>query len=270
MNVISEIDTTVASIGDQIQWSIKVVSTKKDIQLEFPELIVKNDTFTVISQRSIMNNDKIIGKSFKIAFWETGKILTPPYFIKVIDNKANLIAVERLLIHVKSVLEANDSIMVRPIKSPVEVSRVVPYEVISKVIIIIIFIYLSVIVWRKRQVEKVGKKESIFHANPFQIAKNRIIALKTTGFTKDFYTELSHITRQFIENSYYLNALEMTTEEIKDSKNIFSVNENVFYRWVKFLEKADLIKYAKFEVHISDMEQDKKKAMEIIEDFLIK
>ena len=123
------------------------------------------------------------------------------------------------------------------------------------------------IVWGRRLVRKHPKNSSSIQKNPFEIAKDRISSIKTTGFTKEIYVELSHIIREFIENVQYVNALEMTTEEIKHHKNIFSLNENNFNELIQFLEKADLIKYAKFEVSHIDIESDKSKAMNMIEKF---
>ena len=164
---------------------------------------------------------------------------------------------------------SGDSVKVRPIKSPIKVSRVIPYAIIVKVIIILILIYMAFIVWRRRIVKKHRKNSSSIQKNPFEIAKERISSIKTTGFTKEIYVELSHIIREFIENVQYLNALEMTTEEIKQNKNIFSLNEDNFNELVQFLEKADLIKYAKFEVSHIDIESDKSKAMDMIEKFFL-
>ena len=162
---------------------------------------------------------------------------------------------------------AGDSVKVRPIKSPIKVSRVIPYAIIVKVIIILILIYLAFIVWRRRLVKKHRKDSRSIQKNPLEIAESRINSIKTTGFTKEIYVELSHITREFIENMHYINALEMTTEEIKQNKNIFSLSEDNFNELVQFLEKADLIKYAKFEVSHIDIESDKSKAMDMVKKF---
>ena len=128
---------------------------------------------------------------------------------------------------------------------------------------------MAFIVWQKRLVRKHRKNSSSTQKNPFEIAKDRISSIKTTGFTKEIYVELSHIIREFIENVQYVNALEMTTEEIKHHKNIFSLNENNFNELIQFLEKADLIKYAKFEVSHIDIESDKSKVMNMIEKFFL-
>ena len=43
---------------------------------------------------------------------------------------------------------------------------------------------------------------------PHEFAKNRLLHLDTNGFSKEFYSELSHITRQFVEKSCYIGALK--------------------------------------------------------------
>ena len=134
-------------------WNIKIHDLNKDTQLEFPELIVENDTLSIISQQDIIEDNIIIGRSFRIAFWETGKFYTPSYYVKVLkkhNNKGYQIEAEKLLIHIKSVIVSGDSVKVRPIKSPIKVSRVIPYAIIVKVIIILILIYMVFIVWRRR------------------------------------------------------------------------------------------------------------------------
>ena len=85
---------------------------------------------------------------------------------------------------------------------------------------------MAFIVWRRRLVKKHRKNSSSIQRNPFEIAKDRIFSIKTTGFTKEIYVELSHIIREFVEKVQYINALEMTTEEIKQNKNIFSSFDN--------------------------------------------
>ena len=53
------------------------------------------------------------------------------------------------------------------------------------------------------------------------IARNRLSNLNEKGFAKEFYTELSYITREFVEYTTYIRALEMTTEEIIQNKELF-------------------------------------------------
>ena len=104
--------------------------------------------------------------------------------------------------------------------------------------------------------------------SPHENAKNRLLYLDTNGFSKDFYFELSHITRQFVEKSFYIRALEMTTEEISENENIFNMNDDIFHEWVNLLQKADLIKFAKKSTPTLEMENDKNIAFNIINNAL--
>ena len=86
MQIISELDTSIASIGDQIIWSIRLNNIEKNLSIEFPELKIKSDSISIISQSNILDNNLIIGQSFKLSFWETGNFLTPFYYVKVVND----------------------------------------------------------------------------------------------------------------------------------------------------------------------------------------
>ena len=62
---------------------------------------------------------------------------------------------------------------------------------------------------------------------------------------KDIYVRISVIIRNFMENYYYVKALEMTTKEINDNKLLFNLNEKNFTEVLTILKFADMAKYAK-------------------------
>ena len=181
-----------------------------------------------------------------------------------------IIEAERILLSIKSVLAENDSIKTRPLKGPVKVSRVIPYELIFRIIFLVSLIILAIIVWRRREYNILEVGNNITQKSPIEFARSKLISTNANGFSKEFYIEISYITREFVEKSSFIRALEMTTDEIKLNHNIFLVNKNIFSDWIVLLEKADLIKYAKQPASISEMEKDKKKALDIIENIFIK
>ena len=267
MQIISELDTSIASVGDQVVWSIRLNNIEKNLSLEFPKLEVKSDSISLISQSNILDNNLIIGQSFKLSFWETGNFLTPFYYVKVVNdiNKDEFnFEPERRSVKVLSVLEENSTNDMRPLKGPVPVDSIFPMVLFVKIILMLFFISLMIFIWTKRksstQIISSGKNQ----ISPHKFAKNRLLHLDTNGFSKEFYSELSHITRQFVEKSFYIRALEMTTEEISENENIFKMNDDIFSEWVNLLQKADLIKFAKKSTPISEMEDDKNVAFNII------
>ena len=60
----------------------------------------------------------------------------------------------------------------------------------------------------------------------------------------------------------------MTTEEISENENIFNMNDNIFSEWINLLQKADVIKFAKKSTPISEMENDRSLALNIINNAL--
>ena len=273
LKVLSSIDTTIANIGDQLIWDVILKNINDNYKLDFPILSIENDSVSILSQENIIDNNTIKGQRFIISFWEIGDVYTPDYFVKVIDEKEKedfIIEAERILLNIKSVLAENDSIKTRPLKGPVKVSRVIPYKLIFRIIFLVSLIILAIIVWRRREYNILEVGNNITQKSPIEFARSKLISTNTSGFSKEFYIEISYITREFVEKSSFIRALEMTTDEIKLNHNIFLVNKNIFSDWIVLLEKADLIKYAKQPASISEMEKDKKKALDIIENIFIK
>ncbi len=271
MQIISELDTSIASVGDQVIWNIRLNNIDKNLTLDFPKIEVKNDSISIVSQSNILDSNLIIGQSFKISFWETGDFLTPFYYVKVVNgiNKEEFnFEPERRSVKVLSVLDENSTNSMRPLKGPVPVDSIFPMALFIKIILILLFISLMIFIWTKRKpsVRIISSVKN--QISPNELANNRLLQLDTNGFSKEFYSDLSHILRQFVEKSCYIRVLEMTTEEIRENENIFKMNDDIFSDWVSLLQKADLSKFAKKSTPISEMEDDKNVAFKIIKNSL--
>ena len=267
LQIISELDTSIASVGDQVVWNVRLNNIDKNLSLEFPKLEIKNDSISLISQSNILDNNFIIGQSFKLSFWETGNFLTPSYYVKVVNeiNKDEFnFEPERRSVKVLSVIDQNSVNNMRPLKGPVPVDSIFPMVLFFKIILMLFFISLMIFIWTKRKSSTQMISSGKSQISPHELAKNRLLHLDTNGFSKEFYSELSHITRQFVERSYYIRALEMTTEEISQNENIFEMNDDIFFEWVSLLQKADLIKFAKKSTPMSEMKDDMSIAFKII------
>jgi len=268
--VTSEVDTSRASIGDVIVWEIKSDNPSQHNKLEFPEIKIKGDSISIYSQKLIFDDNEIIGRTIEIAFWDTGSFHIPPYIVNVLDENKKFrynLETEKIPIKVISILESLDDASFRPVKGPVAVIDKIQYRQILLIILILLIIFLIFWVWKKRIKNIYKKNNQPITKTAIEIAMERLSYLDSKGFSKDFYTELSHITREYIEYSSYIRALEMTTEEIITNRNLFSFDENLFFDWTTLLKKADLVKYAKESINHSEMENDKNTAINIINNF---
>jgi len=268
--VTSEVDTSKASIGDIITWEIKGKGSQQNKKLEFPELNLKGDSISIYSQRLIFDDELVIGRIIEIAFWDTGRFYTPSYYVNVLDPQGNVdqdIEIEKVAIDIVSVLTSLSDVKVRPVKGPVAVKVVIPYKEI--LLIILCLVIVSAIIWvlRKRIKYIYPKNSYSIIKSPIEIANDRLSALNKKGFSKQFYSELSHITREYIEYSTYIRTLEMTTEEIIGNRELFHCDDDSFSQWIGLLSKADLVKYAKQSIEPYEMDIDKDKVIDLINNF---
>ena len=268
--VTSEVDTSKASIGDIITWEIKGKGSQQNKKLEFPELNLKGDSISIYSQRLIFDDELAIGRIIEIAFWDTGRFYTPSYYVNVLDPQGNVdqdIEIEKVAIDIVSVLTSLSDVKVRPVKGPVAVKVVIPYKEI--LLIILCLVIVSAIIWvlRKRIKYIYPKNSYSIIKSPIEIANDRLSALNKKGFSKQFYSELSHITREYIEYSTYIRTLEMTTEEIIGNRELFHCDDDSFSQWIGLLSKADLVKYAKQSIEPYEMDIDKDKVIDLINNF---
>ena len=236
----------------------------------FPKLIIEGDSISIRSQRLIFTDKGEVGRIIEMTFWDTGRFYTPQYQISILNNQGAVkydIEVEKLFLDIVSVIKPSMNAVVRPIKKPVPVKGILPHREILFIILIIIIVIAIFWVWKKRLKNIYQKPIHTYNKTPLDIARSRLSSLNEKGFAKEFYTELSYITREFIEYTTYIRALEMTTEEIIQNKELFLFDGDIFNDWTTLLSKADMVKYAKKSVEYSEMVIDKDKVMKLIDNF---
>ena len=154
-------DTSIASVGDQVTWNVRLNNIGKNLSLDFPKLEIENDSISLISQSNVLDNNLVIGQSFKFSFWETGNFLTPYYYVKVVNeiNKDEFnFEPERRSVKVLSVLEENSTNDMRPLKGPVPVDSIFPMVLFVK-IILMLFISLMIFHLDKTKIINIDYKQ---------------------------------------------------------------------------------------------------------------
>lgn len=63
--------------------------------------------------------------------------------------------------------------------------------------------------------------------------------------TKDYYTDLTDIAREYLEGQFEIDAVEMTTDEITESVNKLNLNNLTKSKLQETLTTADFVKFAK-------------------------
>ena len=270
INIKSEIDTSIANIGDIITWKIIAKNSNQENVL-FPNLMVKGDSISIRSQRAIFTDKGEVGRIIEMTFWDTGRFYTPQYQISILNDKGDIkydIEAEKLFLDIVSIITPSMKPGARPLKKPVPVKGILPFREVLLMILLIVIVIAFIWVWKKRSKNIYQKPIHTYNKTPIDIARGRLSSLNEKGFAKEFYTEISHITREFIEYTTYIRALEMTTEEIIQNKELFFFDLEIFNDWITLLSKADMVKYARKPVEYSEMIADKDSAKQFIDNFL--
>jgi hypothetical protein len=257
------LDTSDVFIGDILTWSVRVEgdSIRK---LRYPLIENTSDSILIKKQGFFKENDVIVGTFFELMVWDTGSYLTPIYQVDVLnkDSTENFsISTDRLSFSVSSILTDSSIKDFRPLKAPIPIKRIIPFRFIFFVLVIIISLIVFTLIFKKREKTIYIKEKYIEGKDPKNVALERLNSLQINGLTKDFYAELSHITREYIENTHFIRTLEMTTDEIADNRHLIQIDENQLELWIDFLQKADKVKYAKELFAVEKMNSDMEKIL---------
>jgi len=269
LSVISKLDTTSGYIGDVITWSIKIEGLS-DQQIQFPELNSINDTISIRNQSLIHENGKLSGIEFELMAWDTGHFVLPNYAVNVLNEDGTIqfsLETNQVGFSIQSILSETEASDFRPIKGPVPVKGIFPTRLVLLALLLVILLFGIIWTWRQRRKPEYQKIDYSVMESPEDRANRRLQNLDTTGLTKEFYADLSHISREYIETKYFIRALEMTTEEIKHYKKLFPMDEHQFTTWVQFLSEADMVKYARDVPTPTKMDNDKELIINLISQF---
>lgn len=255
-HVYSTVDTSRAAIGDVVRFRVwaKGVGERR---ISFPPMTADDRDIQVAEGRELEgDNSGDFGMEFEVTFWDTGRFELPAYAVNVL-NKGNdsvdyAITMDPVVVTVESVVtDAQPSL--RDIKAPVPIPLILPYRIILSVAAMIFLLGFLVWIWRKRVAEKREVPElQIPSRPPREVARERLRDLREKNLdireaVKEFYAELSHIVREYIEHQFFIRAMEMTTSEIEMVKDLFLLECEDVDLMLDVLKRADLAKFACFQ-----------------------
>lgn len=105
---------------------------------------------------------------------------------------------------------------------------------------------------------------------PYEKAISQLEVLRSRklcekGQEKEFYTELTEILRQYLEGRFGINAMEMTTTQIKAAVRANSTTRDMSSQMSQILEMADFVKFAKMRPMPEDNVRTFNHAMQFVE-----
>ena len=267
--VTTSIDTTKNKIGAEFQLTLKTeVDTLSKVKFPNAQNFGALEVIQSYKIDTIKKNDRYeLIKKYGLAQFDSGKFTIPRLQV-FINGKLNLsdsINVEVQNVVVDTLKQKMYDIKdVAQVKSPLG-SWWIYLLVILAIAAIGYFVYRFV---KKRQTGE--KIEEVVYKSPIEKATTLLQQLESKelwqkGEIKNYYSELTDIARNYIEEEIHIPAMESTTSELiaglrnaAKHKKLKLSNETVS-NLEKVLMQADLVKFAKSKPLDFEIEEDKKR-----------
>lgn len=250
--VSQEIHRSDITVGDKVIYTITIVSDE-DVSLNIVPLTAKSDTLeisppeiTTIDESSSNQNEVIKEIVYQVFPFDVGENEIPPVYIACGNQTAKS---KPMRFEVRSVLPS-DAKKIRDIKSPVDIPKNwLAYSILGVVILIVLSSSLYFIKrYSSSQKSSIPQKSKplpheIAHQRLAQIRKMKLI---DKGLTKEYYSRISQVVRDYIGAKYEINALESTSYELMQSSVIQNLPKTSREMLRELLRASDLVKFARY------------------------
>ncbi|MAP55772.1 BatD family protein [Altibacter sp.] len=269
----SSIDSTAIKIGEEIQYTIEVVTDTTDLVV-FPE----GQTFLPLE---VIESYKIdttyeqakyrLIKKYGLTQFDSGSYTIPPQ--RVVINE-QIAATDSLRVEVRDVAVDTTLQKMFDIKPAMDVADP-PYDFLKMLYwllpLLLLLAVLGYVLFRRKQKREAEEKQ----LPPYEEA---IVALKALDHSdllkqnrsKEYYSQLTEIVKRYLDREVDDAALESTSDELiarlqlhKDAGH-FDFDTETIQHLDDVLKRADLVKFAKMQQATEQAETDRKTIESII------
>lgn len=263
------------SIGDWITLHLEV-SGPKDTTVTWPsfhealkdfEFVKQGEPKTVTSDQNTTSNVDVV-----ITKFDEGKYTIPALAIQYKTSKnSGTLQSNPIPIAVAGV-KVDTSKDIKDIKPPLSLGiswrEILPY--LSGAIAAILLIWLINYIRKKRKKGEKIYQPQVSMRPAHEIALEALRKLEAEklwqqGRVKEYHSGVSDIVRTYIEQTLSINAMEMTTDLILSSSEIKALNQRNKNQLQELLERADLVKFAKYQPLADEHEASMKNAFSFVE-----
>jgi len=271
----ASVDSTDYLVGDFIHYSLEV-KYFKDLLVTLPFIRDSLNHLEIIKESEpVITEDEIYKTAvynFTLSYYDSADISIQPIAVKfkLSENDSIRAILSNPVSFTVNTVEVDLQAEIKDIKSPLTI----PID--WKFIALIVLLSLAVIValyflyrrYKKKKSEQPVEKK-IYKIPPYIKALQSLENLEKQqlwqqGKVKDYHSDITGIIRNYFEERFKLPALELTTREsierlkrVRDGSHILETTD-------KFLNNADLVKFAKFNPMASVNEEMMIQAKEIV------
>jgi len=278
--VTAAFDTSRIFIGDQVNFTITVdqpadlnlkIIPLKDTLFRNIEIISGPSVDTLSAGKRLRVINKYLVTSFDSGFYQV-----PPVYaempaengLKRFYSDYSLLEVIRVKIAPADTAAAIFDI-IEPYRAPLTIGEILPWVLIVILAVSIVWGISRLIrkLFRKKEEVAPAKNPDPAHVIAFRdLEKLREQKLWQKGEVKLYYTRLTEILRQYLENRYGVYSLELTTSETLDELVKSGFKKDETYQQLKtILNGSDLVKFAKYKPDPSENELHFEKSWEFVD-----
>lgn len=255
--VSSAVTPVKVAVGDPIELRIEMTYGEGE-KFELPPAAEKLGELTVLSfERGApvkREDGSIVERAvYKLAGYQLGKLTVPVIEVKrVAPDPPEIFKTEAAEVEIVSLLTGNEQ-DIEDIKAPMSIPYEVPWLLVGIAATALVLTALAIWFWRRRRRLASLPAGSIPEApllSPEDEAVEGLKRLEAAGYlqrgeTKPYCVGLSDILKRYISRRHGVPVEERTTSEIIDSSADVMPAE-VFSLLRSFLERADMVKFAKY------------------------
>ena len=249
-NIYYETFPETAQIGDPITHNVNVndlgkLFTLNSVSWQDSSLWLSDSSKVYMKESFIDTLDTSISLSFKITFWDTGKVVIPPLYTSISfpdSSEALIFKTDSSFVYISSVLDSTMTTII-PDKPLKEVQF--PIERLRLFVLFLLFVLIVFVLYliRTRSNEKFSKRK-FFNFNPKSKALNDVKKIDLSKNSNEFFFEISEVLRKYFQNNFYIISFEMTSSELKEFFKDKDLNE--------LLDEIDQVKFAKKDSSMSE------------------
>ena len=253
----SYVDTTSIRIGEQITYKINIKIDSLD-EITFPK--AKDFApFELIKEFKVDTNylDKkfIISKQFALTYFDSGTYYIPSQKLILLNKEIELDSFEIIINPVKTDTTKQGLYDIKPImKSNTQIDFIFWLYILILITVICAFIFFRNKIFSFFTIQKL----EVEYLTPYEKAVIELSKIKKLTYLseldiKTYYSDLTFVIRNFIEEKIINNALECTTKELIQKLSLLKTTKKLNFSnsTLKNIEdvfsRADLVKFAKYQ-----------------------
>ena len=271
IKVTATFDSSRIFIGDQVYYTLTLIKPSGvSVSLKtLKDTLCKNiEIVSGPSADSLVMPDKMlkITRKYLVTSFDSGFYQVPPVYAEIKDEggiKRFYSDYSPLQVMRVKIAPPDTTVkifdIIKPYRAPVTLGEIFPW--IIALVLVAAIVWGSVIFLRKLKKNKKGD-EPVINTDPAHIIAFRELEklkeaqLWQKGELKYYYTWLTEILREYLENRYGVFSLEMTTSETLEALLKTGFKKDEYYTLLKtILNGSDLVKFAKYKPDPAENEE---------------